>query len=143
VEQTRAAHSGREVQLKASGDCRGAWDGKRLQQLLGNLMVNAIKYGAGNKPVGVAVIGRQADVRIEVRNEGPAIDPATLTHMFDPLTRGENEQGKGDDGLGLGLYIANEIAKAHGGVIEVRSDDTETVFAVTLPRRGQETARDA
>jgi len=135
VEQIRATHSGREVQFEASGDCRGEWDSKRLQQLIGNLTVNAIKYGAGDKPVGVTVIGLQTDVRIEVRNEGPALDRSTLVEMFQPLKRGANEQREGDGSLGLGLYIASEIAKAHGGVIEVRSDDTETVFAVTLPRR--------
>jgi signal transduction histidine kinase len=135
VEQLRATHYWREVQFEASGDCRGEWDSKRLQQLIGNLTVNAIKYGAGDKPVGVTVIGLQTDVRIEVRNEGPAIEQSTLVHMFQPLKRGVNEQRGGDGSLGLGLYIASEIAKAHGGAIEVRSDDTETVFAVTLPRR--------
>jgi signal transduction histidine kinase len=141
VEQVRAAHPGHEVQLEVSGDCRGEWDGRRVQQLLRNLTVNAIKYGAGDKPVRVAVTGLQTDVRIEVRNEGPAIDRATLANLFQPLTRGADEQRGRDDGLGLGLYIANEIAKAHGGAIEVRSDDAETVFAVTLPRRRQEAPR--
>ena len=143
VEQVRAAHPGHEVQLEVSGDCRGEWDGSRVQQLLRNLTVNAIKYGAGDKPVRVAVTGLQTDVRIEVRNEGPAIDRATLANLFQPLTRGTDEQRGRNDGLGLGLYIANEIAKAHGGAIEVRSDDEETVFAVTLPRRRQGSAHDA
>ena len=58
-----------------------------------------------------------------------------------PLMRGADEQRGRDDSLGLGLYIANEIAKAHQGAIEVRSDDAETVFAVTLPRRRQEAPR--
>jgi signal transduction histidine kinase len=141
VEQIRAAHAGREVLLNVSGDCCGEWDGRRLQQLLRNLMTNAIKYGAGDKPVNAAVIGLQSDVRIEVRNEGPAINRATLAHMFQPLKRGANEQEGRDGGLGLGLYIADEIAKAHGGAIEVRSDNTETVFAVTLPRRRQGTVQ--
>jgi signal transduction histidine kinase len=143
VEQIRAAHPGHEVQLVVSGDCRGEWDGRRVQQLLRNLTVNAIKYGAEDKPVRVAVTGLQTDVRIEVRNEGPAIDRATLASLFLPLTRGADEQRRRDDSLGLGLYIANEIAKAHGGAIEVRSDDAETVFAVTLPRRRQGSAQDA
>jgi signal transduction histidine kinase len=143
VEQIRAAHPGHEVQLEVSGDCRGEWDGRRVQQLLRNLTVNAIKYGAGDKPVRVAVTGLQTDVRIEVRNEGPAIDRATLANLFQPLTRGADEQRGRDDSLGLGLYIANEIAKAHGGTIEVRSDEAETVFAVTLPQRRQGSAQDA
>lgn len=59
--------------------------------------------------------------------------------MFDPLMRGEEHRKKADPagGLGLGLYIASEIAKAHHGVIEARSDETETSFSVSLPRAGE------
>ena len=142
VEQIRAANPGHEVQLEVSGDCRGEWDGRRVQQLLRNLTVNAIKYGAEDRPVRVAVTGLQTEVRIEVRNKGPAIDRATLANLFQPLIRGADEQRGRDDSLGLGLYIAHEIAKAHDGAIEVRSDDDETVFAVTLPQRGQGSAQD-
>lgn len=142
VEQIRAANPAHEVQLEVSGDCRGEWDGRRVQQLLRNLTVNAIKYGAEDRPVRVAVTGLQTEVRIEVRNKGPAIDRATLANLFQPLIRGADEQRGRDDSLGLGLYIAHEIAKAHGGAIEVRSDDDETVFAVTLPQRGQRSAQD-
>ena len=139
VEQIRAAYPGRAVQLDVFGDSRGNWDGKRLQQVLRNLTVNAIKHGAGATTITVTVTGLQTDVRIEVRNHGPAIDPATLAHIFQPLKRGTNEDG-GDDSLGLGLYIASEIVKAHGGAIEARSDNTSTVFAVTLPRQRPGTA---
>jgi signal transduction histidine kinase len=61
--------------------------------------------------------------------------PSTLDRIFDPLQRGPNHQGGDANGsLGLGLYIAREIAKAHGGEIVARSDETETVFSVLLPR---------
>ncbi len=103
--------------------------------MLGNLIVNAIKYGAVGRPVRVAVNGREADVRLEVRNQGSAIDRTTLAEMFQPLKRGTSTAARADDGLGLGLYIAGEIAKAHGGAIDAHCDDTETVFAVSLPRR--------
>jgi signal transduction histidine kinase len=61
----------------------------------------------------------------------------TLQRIFDPLQRGLNQQDSynADGSLGLGLYIAREIAKAHGGEIEAHSDEAETVFAVRLPRR--------
>ena len=135
--QLRAAYPQRRVDLEITGDSRGLWDGMRLQQLLGNLVVNAIKYGAPDAPVRVLVVGREDDLLFEVRNSGPAIDRSTLAEMFDPLKRGLDSTGKGDDGgsLGLGLYIAREIAKAHGGDIEARSEETETVFGVCLPRR--------
>ncbi|MCC8403359.1 sensor histidine kinase [Paraburkholderia sp. MMS20-SJTN17] len=136
LDQLRAAHPDRRVDLVVEGDCRGVWDGRRLQQLLGNLVLNAIKYGAPDAPVRVVVTGDARDVRFEVRNHGPAIERITLDRIFDPLQRGLSEEGayNADGSLGLGLYIAREIAKAHGGEIEARSDEKETVFAVRLPR---------
>ncbi|MBT2792932.1 sensor histidine kinase [Paraburkholderia strydomiana] len=74
-------------------------------------------------------------VRFEVRNAGPAIEPALLPRIFHPLQRGPEAGVQKGFNLGLGLYIAREIAAAHGGTIEVRSDDRETVFTVSLPRR--------
>jgi signal transduction histidine kinase len=135
VDQLRAAHPGRQIILDIEGDAQGAWDGPRMQQLLGNLVLNAIKYGAADAPVRVVVMGSDAEVRFEVRNSGPAIEPLTLGRMFDPLQRGPDQADKDDGkGLGLGLYIASEIAKAHHGEIDARSDQTETAFVVRLPR---------
>ena len=135
--QIRAAHPDRRLDLEVRGDCKGVWDGHRLQQLLSNLVLNAIKYGASDAPVQVLVTGDEAEVRLEVRNRGAAIEPPFLEQLFTPLKRGpehENRSTSGDS-LGLGLYIAREIAIAHGGQIEARSEKAETVFAVRLPRR--------
>jgi len=139
LKQLRAAYPDHRLELEVVGDSRGLWDGLRLQQLLGNLVVNAIKYGAPDAPVRVVVAGREADLRFEVRNSGPAIERSTLDQMFDPLKRDPKRVGRYDESssLGLGLYIAREIASAHGGTIEARSDKTETVFAVRLPRHQQ------
>jgi signal transduction histidine kinase len=136
LEQMRAAHPGRQLKLKVLGGTRGFWDGGRLQQLLANLVVNAIKYGAPDAPVHVAVIGEATSILLEVSNAGPAIEKSTLDRIFDPLSRGSGQKLRADaDGsLGLGLFIAREIAKAHGGDIEARSSNAETVFAVRLPR---------
>ncbi|PCE23701.1 two-component sensor histidine kinase [Paraburkholderia acidicola] len=136
LDQLRAAHPDSRVDLDAKGDCRGVWDGRRLQQLLGNLVLNAIKYGAPDAPVRVAMTGNERQVRFEVRNQGPAIDRMTLHRIFDPLQRGLNPEDSynADGNLGLGLYIAREISRAHGGEIDARSDEMETVFAVSLPR---------
>lgn len=137
VDQLRASHPGRQIELMMEGDTRGVWDGQRLQQLLGNLVLNAVKYGAHDKPVRIVLTGTETYVRLEVRNSGPAIDSMTLATMFDPLQRGpgHSEENGGTSGLGLGLYIASEIAKAHHGEIDARSNQTETTFAVSLPRR--------
>ncbi|AXF06292.1 sensor histidine kinase [Paraburkholderia hospita] len=136
LDQVRAVHPNRQIDLDVVGDCVGIWDGQRLQQLLGNLVLNAIRYGTQGAPVRVTVTGKGAEVLLEVRNAGTAIERSTLESIFDPLQRGLNHQGtNADNSLGLGLYIAREIAKAHGGEIGARSDATETVFSVTLPRR--------
>ncbi|MGZ8198596.1 MAG: sensor histidine kinase [Burkholderiales bacterium] len=137
VDQLRAANPHHRVELDVMGDVHGVWDGPRLQQLLGNLVRNAIRYGAPDAPVHVGITGDGAEVRFEVRNSGPAIDQSDLDQIFDPLKRGSKNENEYDaeGSLGLGLYIAREIAKGHGGTIEARSDPTETVFAVRLPRR--------
>ena len=139
LEQLRGAHPGRQIELEIGGDTRGVWDGLRLQQLLRNLVVNAIVHGAAAAPIYVMLTGAEADVTIEVKNSGPTIAKEVLDQIFDPLKRGLG-QGNSDDsgpGLGLGLYIVREIAKAHGGSVTVRSDNEETVFMVRLPRRNQ------
>jgi signal transduction histidine kinase len=136
LDELRAIHPDRQIVLNVSGDLQGIWDGQRLQQLLQNLVLNAIKYGAKDAPVNVDVTGDTTQVRIEVRNLGPAIEHATLACIFDPLTRGPDSQTSSgaETSLGLGLYIAREIARAHHGAIEARSDETATVFSVLLPR---------
>lgn len=137
LEQLRGAHPGRQLELEVVGDARGRWDGPRLQQLLRNLVTNAIKYGTADAPVRVVLTGAEADVRIEVTNRGPAIEQSALAQIFDPLKRGSEQGGSrnADGGLGLGLYIVREVAQAHGGQVGASSDGGETVFTVRLPRR--------
>jgi signal transduction histidine kinase len=135
LDQIRAAHPGRRIDLEIQGNVQGNWDGSRLQQLLSNLTLNAIRYGSQDTPVRVVVAGDDAEVRFEVSNNGPAIDPLTLHQLFDPLQRGADLEDRNPEGLGLGLYIVNEITKAHHGSVNVRSDQAETAFEVRLPRR--------
>ncbi|SAK79575.1 histidine kinase [Caballeronia temeraria] len=135
TDQLRAAHPDRQIVLEAPVSLRGVWDGPRLQQLLGNLVVNAIRYGANDLPVRVVVTGDETEVRFEVRNAGAPVEPALLPRLFDPLQRGSDAGSRKGANLGLGLYIARQIAAAHGGKIDVRSDAQETAFTVSLPRR--------
>ncbi len=137
LEQFRGAYPGRRIELEATGDAHGRWDGVRLQQLVRNLVSNAIRYGSPDAPVRVALRGREADLRLEVANSGATIPPSALGLIFDPLKRGCAPGDSQDtrSGLGLGLFIVREIALAHGGEVEVRSDGGETRFAVRLPRR--------
>ena len=132
LDQLRGAYPESQLQMSVEGDCNGAWDGKRVRQLLGNLVTNAIHYGSPHGPVRVAVVGESTHVRIDVTNTGPAIDRETLNQLFEPLKRGAATDRH--HGLGLGLYIVREIAKGHGGMVEAGSDGRETVFTVRLPR---------
>ena len=136
LEQLRVANPGRMIEMKVGGDVSGVWDINRLNQLLGNLVVNALKYGAYSSPVKVVLDGQPGEVVLAVCNEGPKIDPSMLPRIFEPLKRGLDRQYvSGTDGsMGLGLYIAREIANAHGGDISAKSDDSATTFTVRLPR---------
>jgi signal transduction histidine kinase len=136
IEQLRVAHPGRSIDIEVNGDVSGVWDINRLNQLLGNLVVNAIKYGAFSSPVRIVLEGLPAEVRFAVHNNGPKIEHSLLAQIFEPLKRGpDNQFVSGNEGsFGLGLYIAREIAMAHHGDISAKSDENETVFTVRLPR---------
>ena len=136
LDQLRAIHPERRLALKVAGECRGVWDGQRLQQMLGNLVLNAIRYAAPDTPVRVDVIGEENDIRIVVANNGDVIAPSEIEQIFEPLKRGtETEEGYEEENhLGLGLYIVREVVKAHGGEIDVCSKQGETAFSVRLPR---------
>jgi signal transduction histidine kinase len=134
LEQIRATYCDRAVELEVTGDCRGCWDPGRIQQLLNNLVVNALRYGEPGGTVNVAVRGSESEVRLSVANTGKTIDGETIAHMFEPLRRGKDGAANNDSGLGLGLYITSEIAKAHGGAVAADSAQDRTVFTVSLPR---------
>lgn len=138
VEQLRGAHPDRQIELTVDGDTRGFWDGARLQQLLRNLVSNAIRYGRRDQPVGVTLDGRETVFVLDVCNHGSPVDADGLRQLFGPLQRGAAplEGSDGRESLGLGLYIVREIAQAHGGEVEVRCDGDLTAFTVRLPRRG-------
>jgi signal transduction histidine kinase len=142
VEQLRAAHPHGKIELTVTGDCRGQWDGRRLQQVLRNLVSNAIKHSTPDTPVHVAVRGGENDVRLEVTNSGPPIDASVLREMSNPLQRGAARRDRDDQGsLGLGLFIVHEITRAHGGEVEVHCDGGKTTFAVRLGRRERGASR--
>ena len=133
----RSAYPDRTIEVEVDGDVRGVWDANRLHQLLANLVSNALKYGNSDAPVRVTLTGSPTAVMLGVKNSGPLIDASYLAQIFDPLRRGPNHQQQStnqDGSLGLGLFIAREIVTAHGGDIRAESEQSETVFTVTLPR---------
>ncbi|MCW5658493.1 MAG: sensor histidine kinase [Burkholderiaceae bacterium] len=135
LEQLRGANPHRRIELTVSGDCRGQWDGRRLQQALRNLVSNAIAYGTPGSLIRVSLRGdEEAHVHLEVANSGQPLDPSALGMMFDPLKRGPTDAERDERSLGLGLFIVNEIARAHGGEVTVHSHAGETTFTLRLPR---------
>lgn len=137
-EELAALHPNRSVQFDSSGDLRGCWDPARMAQLLSNLVGNAIQHGAADGPVSLRATGSAAHVRIEIHNLGRPISPAQKLRLFEPLARGPVEESLDptiERSVGLGLYIASEIAKAHGGELKLTaSDETGTTFCALLPR---------
>lgn len=135
LEQLRWAHPDRPIELTVTGDCCGHWDGARLQQALRNLVSNAMSYGIPDTPVRVVLRSEDRIVHMEVTNRGRPIDSSLTHEIFDPLRRGATRGAMDRSaGLGLGLYIVREIARAHGGEVNVRSRDGQTTFAMQLPR---------
>jgi signal transduction histidine kinase len=128
-----AAASAR-LQLVTRGDLHGTWDADRILQIMSNLVRNAATHGDREGPIRFELDGREPDqVRIEVHNHGH-IPPDRASTLFDPFTRVHDQRPRGD-GLGLGLYIVDQLARAHGGEVALSSQpSTGTSFVVTLPR---------
>ncbi len=130
--ELRTIAGGRELVLSVSGDPTLAGDAGRLAQVISNLVGNAVQHGAG--PIDVAVRSTEAEVILSVHNGGPPIPPEVVPQLFEAFRRGSHAvEGKGS--VGLGLFIVREVARAHGGEVQVRSDASSgTTFTVRLPR---------
>lgn len=108
-----------------------ACDHGRLGQLAANLLSNAVTHGAPNVPIRVEAFTDDTSFIFSVVNGGDPIPPAALERLFEPFVRGAVR--KSQNGLGLGLFIVREIAKAHGGTVAVSSSEEETRFTFTMP----------
>jgi len=126
-----AARSGCELRLSPDSSAVGTWDRSRLEQVVTNLVTNAIKYGAG-RPIDVAVEQVEGAVELRVQDRGIGIPAADQQRIFERFERAAPASHYG--GLGLGLYISREIALAHGGSIQVTSEPGQgATFRVRLP----------
>ncbi len=133
VDELGLAHGERTLRCDCFGDTAGTWDADRLAQAFSNLIGNAIQYGSDKDPVSLRIDGRGSMLMASLHNSG-AIDAAMLPRLFEPFKGGARKRGS-SSGLGLGLYISHEIIVAHGGELEVRSDEEHgTTFVITLPR---------
>ncbi len=137
IDEVASTHPGRPVVLTVTGDLRGSWDTGRVGQLISNLVNNAVQHGDEGSRVDVSALGEAKDVVIRVHNSGPAIPATSLPELFSPFKRlRPDAPAPGTrDNMGFGLYIAERIATAHGGTIDVRSsDEAGTLFTVRIPR---------
>jgi signal transduction histidine kinase len=133
VEEIRIAHPDAQVTLEAAPEIKGKWDPDRLAQLVSNLVANAIQHGAGT-PVEVLVKNGGPVVVLEVHNGGSPIPTDLQRRLFDPFRRGAEGAAAQAQGLGLGLFITQQIVQAHSGTIDVESTDgSGTTFRITLP----------
>ena len=134
VDEVCATHPDSHIRVEARGELIGTCDGARMNQLVVNLVANAVQHGSG--PVRVEVEGDGERIKIAVSSGGQPIPPDALPTLFDPLTRAapSRERKRASPGMGLGLYICRCIAHAHRGTITVASDERATVFTVDIPR---------
>lgn len=128
------AAEGRRVVLRAAAPVVGVWDPLRIEQVLTNLVSNAVRYGAPDGEVVVQVVEADGRALVSVSDRGIGIPAHQLDQLFVPFFRGANAQRRHGGGLGLGLHIAHQIVRRHGGAIRVRSRENEgSVFTVELP----------
>ncbi|WP_375771520.1 PAS domain S-box protein [Archangium gephyra] len=135
LEELEAGHPGRELRLEGSGRFEGEWDPDRLSQVIGNLVKNALDYSPEGTPVRLLLHDEGESVVLEVNNAGPPIPAELLPTIFEPFRRLTRDSPHPASGLGLGLYIVEQIVRGHGGTLSVRSTAEEgTTFTVRLPR---------
>lgn len=131
IAELNASHSGRVVETALALAEPVHCDRSRIAQLFSNLLSNALAYGSVDEPVRVEAKSGAGNFELSVANAGEPIPPAALERLFQPFYRSAVQQDR--EGLGLGLYIVHEIAKAHGGTLEVQSTQKETRFTFRMP----------
>ncbi|WP_224248053.1 PAS domain-containing sensor histidine kinase [Hyalangium gracile] len=137
--EAEAERAGGRLQVYVEAPLVGRWDRLRLEQVVTNLLSNALKYGPG-KPIHVRAELHGERARLTVRDEGIGIDAPHLARIFEKFERAVSDRHYG--GLGLGLYITRQIVRALGGAIGVESElERGSTFTVELPLRGPEAPR--
>jgi signal transduction histidine kinase len=133
IDEMKAAEPACALRLTVRGDTTGAWDGDRVSQILSNLVGNALRHGDPARPIDVTLDGTDPRVVALSIENGGVVPPDLIPVIFNPFRGTLRKRGK-PNGLGLGLYVARQIALAHGGDLEVRCSATTTAFWLRLPR---------
>lgn len=131
IGELQIVHPGAIIEVSLGLEEPVICDVPRISQLLSNLVGNALTHGAPNRPITVRAFSGHGQFRLSVSNEGGPIAPDLLPKLFEPFTQAHDSGTNA--GLGLGLFIAAEIAKAHSGTISVSSNDDLTVFELSMP----------
>lgn len=131
VEELQANHPSRDFICEFDLSEAVSVDPGRISQLVSNLLGNALTHGDPKAPVRMGASVRAGRLQVWIANAGPAIPAKAMERLFQPFFRGEVRASQ--QGLGLGLHIASEIARAHGGTLTVASDDSETRFTFDAP----------
>jgi len=143
VDELKLAWPGRMLEQRAQGDGACVLDADRISQVVTNLVTNALTYGRPDLVVTVQSSVTQDHCRLSVHNYGPPIPEELMPHIFEPLRRGEQQVKLGSRSVGLGLFIVQQIAAAHGGSVTVSSTlEQGTTFLVQLPVRPATTMGD-
>lgn len=130
VKELQWVQPGRDIRTTFKLDAHVPVDHARLSQLLSNLLGNAITHGAALQPIEVSARVSEGVFELSVSNKGEPIPPEVQANLFQPFFRGSVRPSQ--QGLGLGLFISSEIARVHGGALEVKSDEVETRFTFRL-----------
>jgi sigma-B regulation protein RsbU (phosphoserine phosphatase) len=131
IEELRFSHLDRAIEVTIEFDGPINCDSGRIGQLVSNLLGNALTHGTPDEPVRLSAATVDGKLELWIANGGAPISSDAMTRLFQPFFTGE--AGTSQRGLGLGLHIASEIARAHGGTITVSSDDKETRFTFVMP----------
>ena len=134
IDVLQAAYPGSRLHVTAHGDLTGDFDSSRVCEALSNLVTNAVKHASDKDDVTIDLKGDEATVRIVVENAGE-IPSADAKGLFEPLRRGSGaHQSNERSNLGLGLFITRQIARAHGGDVELHSEAGRVRFTLILPK---------
>lgn len=134
VEELRGHYPDRMIEVDFDVKQEVVCDVQRIQQMLSNLLKNALIYGDPSQPVKVECRSTNGIFKLGVTNRGPVIPQSTIGQLFKPFWRASAHAS--NEGLGLGLFIVSEIARSHGGKLDVTSKDDETRFTFHLQGNG-------
>jgi signal transduction histidine kinase len=137
-DEVQAGNPDCEIDLELVGDLRAEIDPARFAQVLSNLLSNAVQYGATDRPITLLARGEPDTIELQVTNFGSVIPADMLQIIFNPLVQVHDDGSSSKTlatSIGLGLFIADDIVRAHGGTLEVSSSEANgTVFSIRIPR---------